>query len=201
MQPGNVLEVGCAGRDLEGWFKSLGHRYVGIDREARGRGPTFLMDVTEVEEYFEPGLFDIAVAMAVLPHVKDPHMAISNVRSVLRDGGLFVGTWTWVYGSVDNASYWHPSESALRRLLEEQGFEVEVLEPEWPIWKSVPDLLFNRPGGLPWRIAAEATLFGLEASFLVAQSFACWVLGRTEMDLAQRSFDTAGAFAFAARAV
>ncbi|MDP9285993.1 MAG: class I SAM-dependent methyltransferase [Actinomycetota bacterium] len=99
----DVLEVGCgegviwrvnAERIPEGWRLTLTDMSEGMVEAARDvLGDRALYGVASVEELpFADESFDGAIANHMLFHLEDRTRALSEIRRVLRPGGLFVAT-------------------------------------------------------------------------------------------------------------
>lgn len=82
-----ILEVGCGSGDLARMLATAGHSVTAIDPDAPG-GPLFRQ--MTLEEFAEPGPFDVVVASRSLHHVPDLAVAIEKIDSLLTRGGLIV---------------------------------------------------------------------------------------------------------------
>jgi glycosyltransferase involved in cell wall biosynthesis len=103
-----------------------------------------LTDVTDGRSFpHVPGGFDTVVCLNVIEHVDDDEGALRNIRGVLADGGralVLVPQGPQLFGTLDEV-LGHKrryTESSLRRLALDAGFEVEDVLP------------FNRVGTLAW---------------------------------------------------
>lgn len=194
LKPGSdVLDVGCGvDMPLKPFVETLGHRYTGLD--------TSIHPVKGDVHYLREALgFDLVVCLASLPHINRPELALKRIWTALKPRGVIVGTWPFVYGATDAASYVHLSANGLGSELSFAGFYNIEIEPEWPLHKSIPTLLFphKRKGCFPFRVALESSLFFSEMAYRLARRFGtCFNL--PPLDERQRDFDTAGAFAFRA---
>jgi glycosyltransferase involved in cell wall biosynthesis len=123
-------------------------------------------DVTDLASFprLEPG-YDTVVCLNVIEHLESDHRALSNIRSVLADGGtaiILVPQGQWNYGTLDVVlgHYRRYSKESLRRVTEDAGFFVkEVFE-------------FNRIGTPAWFLNGKIfrrRTFGL---------FQIWMLDR-----------------------
>ncbi len=80
------------------------------------------------------GQFDLVTSFFALEHVERPVEFMKQVRNLIKPGGIFYGIVPNAYGNVadfvvaDHVS--HFSESSLRELLEEGGFEVMDIDAE-----------------------------------------------------------------------
>lgn len=66
-------------------------KYVGVDI-AEGPGVDFVGDVTDLLATFEYGSFDIVIATEVLEHVKNWRKAVSNIKHIIKPGGIVIIT-------------------------------------------------------------------------------------------------------------
>ncbi len=147
-----VLDVGCGSGDLVALLASEGHEAVGMDVSARAvelassRHPeaTFLRHAVEALPWpVEAGNFDAVVSFEVLEHLLRPRRLLEGARTALRSGGGLALT-TPYHGLVKNVAIAVTafdrhfavegehlrffSDRALRRLLDDTGFEVVRLE-------------------------------------------------------------------------
>jgi 2-polyprenyl-3-methyl-5-hydroxy-6-metoxy-1,4-benzoquinol methylase len=151
---GRVLDVGCArgtflavARD-EGWDAAG----LDLDRKAVDAASDRGLDVRHgalEPGTFAPNSFDAVTLFDLIEHVPDPRGLLAVCREMLRPDGLLVITTPDVSGLVPRVTYllfgltigaWgHPtppghlvqfSRRALRRLLDEEGFEVVALRRE-----------------------------------------------------------------------
>jgi len=147
-----VLEAGCGSGDLVAFLASAGHEAVGMDVSARAvelassRHPDATFVHHSVEELpwpVEAGSFDAVVSFEVLEHLLRPRRLLEGARTALRSGGQLVLT-TPYHGLLKNLAIVVAafdrhfavegdhlrffSDRALRRLLEDTGFELVRLE-------------------------------------------------------------------------
>ncbi|HWB00640.1 MAG TPA: class I SAM-dependent methyltransferase [Pirellulales bacterium] len=95
--PLRVCELGCGDGKLLGDLAALGFETIGIEpdpaarRVAAGRGLKVLDGVAEqLPAELSPESFDVLVMSHVLEHCSDPLVAMRNVATLLRDGGVAV---------------------------------------------------------------------------------------------------------------
>lgn len=192
-----VLEVGCGERHCEPWFTSRGFRYLGIDVDIRGPGPTFLADAHNLP--FKSSVFDYCTSMAVMEHLLSPQMMSNEVFRTLKPGGCFFGSSAFVYGFHDMASYYHMSHAGLLHTLKSSGFEIERMWPDWSYSNAIPAWAFRGGVGAPWRLATHATLSFAESTFVLASNAMRTLFGKEKIDLVKRSIEIAGSVSFCAR--
>jgi SAM-dependent methyltransferase len=116
-----ALDLGCGAGDCQEAFHALGYRYVGVD--VSGPGPTLLADAHSLP--FKDASFDLVFSMAVLEHVHNPFLALSEVARVLKPGCRFIGVAA--FGEPFHASYFHASSWGIVSLLSACGFVPERL--------------------------------------------------------------------------
>jgi SAM-dependent methyltransferase len=129
-----VLEVGCGGAQMRTWLETKGHQYVGVDI-AKTRvhawlqefgGPDVLCDAHFLP--FRNQSFDLVYSVAVAEHLACPYLAIQEIWRVLKPGGKFVGTVSFMEPWHDN-SFLHMSPLGVIELLTQAGFEITYV---WP---------------------------------------------------------------------
>jgi len=119
-----ILEIGAY--DVNGTIRHLFPQagYVGLDKR-HGPGVDVIADVCTLRGT-QP--FGTVVCCETLEHIAAPWMAIPAMFGALRSGGLFIGTWCFVYQIHDEPEdYWRVTPAGFRFLLEEAGFyEVRI---------------------------------------------------------------------------
>lgn len=88
----------------------LGHAYVGVDYDSTKAD--FLADGHALP--FRSESMDCVLSYAVLEHLHNPYIAISEIERVLKPGGLYVGTVS--QGEPFHQSYFHHTAWALLSL-------------------------------------------------------------------------------------
>jgi SAM-dependent methyltransferase len=96
-----VLDLGCGPKDQAEPVKSLGYQYVGIDYS--NHCADFLADAHAIP--FKNDTFACVLSYAVLEHLHNPIIAISEINRVLKSGGIYVGTVS--LGEPFHDSYFH----------------------------------------------------------------------------------------------
>jgi SAM-dependent methyltransferase len=131
---GPVLEVGSL--NINGTVRDLFPQegYVGLDKRD-GPGVDLVADVCTLDT---GGLslsfgrtFNTVVCCETLEHVPRPWQAIAAMRRALKPGGLFIGTWCFVYAIHNEPEdYWRATPAGFRLLLEDAGFSDIKIETE-----------------------------------------------------------------------
>jgi SAM-dependent methyltransferase len=96
-----VLDLGCGPRDQAVPLGHLGYRYVGLD--FCGPAADLLGDAHALP--FVDESFDCTFSYAVLEHLRNPFVALTEIARVLKPGGLFLGTVA--QGEPFHDSYFH----------------------------------------------------------------------------------------------
>lgn len=149
-RPCRVLDAGCGNGYVTGILLEAGFDVVGIDasasgiQQARANNPGGTFECLSVYEELKDrlGPFDLIVSTEVIEHLHVPRRFVSNLRAVLKPGGVMLlstpyhgylknlglailGKWDghltalWDGGHI---KFW--SRPTLSALLEEQGLEV-----------------------------------------------------------------------------
>ena len=136
---GRVLDLGCGDGRLSAEIDATQLTAADVSATALERARRRLSAARIVELVpdtplpFDDGAFDVVLCAETIEHVRDVQLLLSEVRRVLRPGGVFAAT-TPAHLSVGRRP--NPlsphlrffTRRSLRRLLRELGFEVESLK-------------------------------------------------------------------------
>jgi SAM-dependent methyltransferase len=152
VETGRMLDVGCG---TGGILRSLAHRgdVVGIDyaeiglRFCRTKGLRDVLRASALALPFRDGVFDLCVLMDILEHVDEEALLLSEVRRVLRPGGVailsvpaFQALWSPHDEVFEHRRRYRKRELVAR--VRESGLAVE--------WASYTNF-FVFPPALAWR--------------------------------------------------
>jgi SAM-dependent methyltransferase len=96
-----VLDLGCGPRDQAVPIEYLGFKYVGFD--VSGDAVDFHGDAHAIP--FADSVFDCVFTYAVLEHLHNPWLALSEIERVLKPGGVLIGSVS--QGEPFHDSYCH----------------------------------------------------------------------------------------------
>src|SRR6266404_8934310 len=86
------LDLGCGGGEYRGPLEHAGYRWVGVDYSDQ-RAP-MLADGHALP--FSENSFDLVLSLAVLEHIRYPHVMAHEVHRVLQPGGVFFGSVSYL---------------------------------------------------------------------------------------------------------
>lgn len=89
--PGRALDVGSfnVNGTARGEFEKRGWQYTGFDVES-GRNVDVVGNVERLSKIFKDKPFDCISCLETLEHLEDPIRAVSEMRGVLRPGGMLL---------------------------------------------------------------------------------------------------------------
>jgi ubiquinone/menaquinone biosynthesis C-methylase UbiE len=134
-----VLDLGCGDGRLSAGLDAAELTAADVSRVALERARTRLPHarIAELEPDaalpFDDGAFDLVLCAETIEHVRDVQLLLSEIRRVLRPGGVLAVTTPASRPLVRAPDPLSPhlrffTHRSLRRLLDELGFEVESLE-------------------------------------------------------------------------
>jgi SAM-dependent methyltransferase len=150
-EPVRVLDLGCGRGDSVAFFEALpgAIRWAGVDLEdspevrERTRRDERIHTFDGVNLPFESGGFDLVYSHQVLEHVRRPDELLAEVARVLRPGGAFIGSVSYLEPFHSLSIYnWTPY--GLITVAGGAGLRVETLRPGSD---AVTMLLRRLPGG------------------------------------------------------
>lgn len=131
---GDLVDVGCGKMPYRELIKTQSNvaQYVGLDIDSaleydKEIKPDHTWDGLNMP--FEDGQFDSAVAFEVLEHCPDPLVVLKEIHRVLKTGSNFCFTvpFLWNLHEAPHDHYRY-TPFAMRRLLEESGFDVVTIK-------------------------------------------------------------------------
>ncbi len=186
-----ALDLGCGNGVHRALCEQAGYQTVGLDADPDEK-PPILGDAHALP--FADASFDFVMSMAVLEHLRYPHIALGEIHRVLKPGGMFLGTVAFLEPFHGN-SYYHCTHLGTLSLLQHAGFKVSHLapEPDWTALKAIATMAL-----LPRVPSAIVQL--LFSPVIIAQKLVWWMRNRvkSEKDKHLLVRRTTGSFAFIA---
>jgi SAM-dependent methyltransferase len=129
----SVLEVGS--RNVNGsaqeFLRPFAGKYVGIDIE-EGEGVDLVLSVHNAARILGKESFDIVLSTEMLEHVEDWRSAISNMKAVVKPGGLIVITTRSIGFAYHEfpGDFWRYEVPDMLRIFDD--FDIQKLEAQNP---------------------------------------------------------------------
>lgn len=139
-----VLEIGCGGGQMRKWARARGLRYLGTD-VARTRVHAWLQEFGGADLYcdahdlpFRDNSVDVIYAAAVWEHLAFPQLASQEAARVLKPGGYFLGSSSFLEPWHDE-SYYHNTPNGVFMSLTLAGLKPSHIWPEkdWSGFRAI----------------------------------------------------------------
>lgn len=186
------LDLGCGGGQYRRAIEYAGYDWTGVDYSDE-RAP-LLADAHALP--FRDAAFELVVSLAVLEHIRYPHVMMREVARVLRPGGVFFGSVAYLV-PFHLESFYNMTHYGTLSALEYAGLTVERIASD-PNYLGIRALSFaGLFQGAPRMLAYAAV------RPLVALSRAWWWLGErvkpSRFNDEERLLFNTGAFVFVAK--
>jgi SAM-dependent methyltransferase len=144
-QGARVLELGCGGGQLRNWIEMRGFEYLGTDISATRieawlqdfGGPDLLCDAHFLP--FRNQQFDLIYSSAVNEHLACPQLAALEAFRVLKVGGHYLGSASFLEPWHDD-SYYHMSPLGTLQCLRMAGFNAKNVWPGWSGYRAILEM-------------------------------------------------------------
>jgi SAM-dependent methyltransferase len=192
-QPGyRMLDLGCGTGLHQGVAEHAGYEWVGIDYDDASGGQ-ILADAHSLP--FEDNSFDCILSMAVMEHIRYPHVVAQEALRVLKPGCLFIGTVSFME-PWHGDSYYHHSCLGTYTTMKSAGFELVAVAPSvvWHALKAQAQMSLFQKMPMPLSAAIVWPAYALHRIW--------WKLGslvNAKATEQQRANETTAAFTFIAR--
>jgi SAM-dependent methyltransferase len=114
------LDFGCGNGEYRAAIEHAGFRWLGVDYN-HPQAP-FLADGHALP--FAAGTFDLVVSLAVLEHVRFPYLVAEEIHRVLRPGGTYYGSVTYLT-PFHQDSFFNMTHHGTLSVLRHAGFQVQ----------------------------------------------------------------------------
>jgi SAM-dependent methyltransferase len=131
---GKTLDVGCGNKPYVTWFPNA-KTYIGLDI-GNNRVANYLVEENQTWA-FADSEFDSIVSFQTFEHVKDIELVKTEIRRVLKPGGIFCATIPFI-------AYEHGAPNDYRRFSREGA---KQLFPDFEVIRVVPDGRFGSTTG------------------------------------------------------
>lgn len=137
---GKILDIGSS---YGSWAKeSFSKSAEVVSMDARP-GSDIQGDIMKMP--FADGSFDCVFCFETIEHVKNPFLAVSEIRRVLKPGGIFIGSTPFMHElhGEEYGDYWRPTRQAWKMLLQDfkdvevSSFGPKELEPHHYLVKGI----------------------------------------------------------------
>lgn len=183
-----MLDLGCGRTIHRAVGKHAGFRYVGFDFSSPDA--VILGDAHALP--FAADTFEFVLSIAVLEHIRFPLLAMKEVRRVLKPGGRFIGTVSFLE-PFHSESFYHHTHLGVLNTLDFGGLTIDHIAPskQWTALTAQANMvLFPK---MP-RFLSRALVFPIHIIHRL-----WWKLlgcGYTWLSESNRLVSTAGSFAF-----
>ena len=119
-----MLDLGCGSAIHREVCELAGFQYVGLDYASNEA--TMLGDAHALP--FKTACFEFVLSIAVIEHLKYPHIALQEVYRILKPRAHFIGTVAFLE-PFHGLSYYHHSHLGMYTSLKDAGFNVDWVSP------------------------------------------------------------------------
>ena len=176
---GRLFDLGCGPRDQAAPAAHYGLEYVGADFDSPAAD--LLADAHAIP--FRAGTFDAVLAYAVLEHLYNPFLAISDIARILKRGGIFFGAVS--QGEPFHDSYFHHTALGVLALFRSGGLRVVRFWPSYDTLHALSEM--GRYSRVQQTLIETVYRIGEATPFLAPRKFFKWSDREKQVDELHRS--------------
>lgn len=121
-----ALDLGCGTGAYREAIEHAGYHWIGCDYQHPAA--PILADAHALP--FQSDSIDFVLSLAVLEHLRQPTIALREIRRVMKPGASFLGSVTYLTPFHDAASYFNMTHEGVREALIDAGFTVKLVAGE-----------------------------------------------------------------------
>ena len=149
---GECLDAGCGDMPYKEYIDNLVDQYDTIDFEEHVPGIKYIGDIQNMD-MINDNIYDTIVCFEVLEHIPNPFKAVSEIRRVIKDNGIFILTVPHLSRLHDVPhDYFRYTKYGLKSLLESNGFDVLKINARGGLFSFLGHQFSNIILSLFWHI-------------------------------------------------
>ena len=116
---GDVLDIGAGTWTFPRQLLNNSCKYLAVDSFSHPN-VDIVCDIYQIDQTFRPGTFDFILCTDVLEHMSKPWLAVYQLHTILKPGGILLLTTPFFYRLHSNQAckdYWRITEDGLLELL------------------------------------------------------------------------------------
>ncbi|MBC8488141.1 MAG: methyltransferase domain-containing protein [Bacteroidetes bacterium] len=126
---GRCLDAGCGDMPYNEYLIKLVEHYDTLDYKAHVPGIKYVGDVQNMDMIHD-NIYDTIVCFEVLEHVTNPFKAVSEIRRIIKENGIFILTVPHLSRLHDIPNdYFRYTKYGIKSLLENNRFKVLEIKP------------------------------------------------------------------------
>lgn len=162
---GKVIDIGGSQKPIKGRTKTWNaSEYSILDLPVpheQDTAPDIIRDLNKGHEADEAtdGYYDIAFAIEIMEYMYEPVVALRQMASLLKRGGLLHISFHYFYPvhNPENQDFLRYTRSGVKKILSVAGFEIQSLTPRYLEQPGIMDMMIHNEGmrGIGGAINAE----------------------------------------------
>lgn len=126
---GNFIDIGCGDMPYRSLVSKKVTQYDSLDIEKRAPGVKYLADVQDMRMIGDD-IYDSALCLEVLEHVRNPFEAVSEMHRILKRGGKVIVSVPHISRLHEEPhDYFRFTRYGIQNIFEKSGFKVISIEP------------------------------------------------------------------------
>lgn len=139
---GIVLDIGCGQKPYEKYIKC--DRYIGLEMSSQFKNNKHIEDVRYdgISMPFKNNSLNGIIATQVIEHVPDPDNMLSEIKRILKPGGLVLLTAPFVWNEHEQPNdYLRYTSYGIKYVIQKHGFEIIHYEKILPDFRAIAQIM------------------------------------------------------------